>query len=108
MSFHPRRYSLLSTPPVFDDAVAVLRRAARLRAQREVAAQRHRVLTEELTKTSQRINLYDKVLIPRARRNIRRLRVYLGDQSTAAVCRAKLAKAKVLARRAQPASGRPA
>jgi V/A-type H+-transporting ATPase subunit D len=36
------------------------------------------------------------VLIPECRENIRRVRVYLGDQQTAGVCRAKIAKAKIV------------
>lgn len=95
-------HDLLATPPALDDAVAVLRDAARLAAEREVLRQQQRRLAHELSRTSQRINLYDEVLVPQARRNIRRLRVYLGDQQTAAVCRAKLAKAKVQARAEPP------
>jgi V/A-type H+-transporting ATPase subunit D len=40
------------------------------------------------------VNLFEKVKIPEARDNIRRIRIFLGDQQTAAVARAKLAKAK--------------
>jgi len=103
--FQPGEPSLLATPLGFDDAVAVLRAAARHRAQARVLEQQHELLAQELARTSQRINLYDEVLIPQARRNIRRLRVYLGDQRIAAVCRAKLAKTKVVARRARPRGG---
>lgn len=96
--------SLLSTPLGFDDAVAVLREAACHRAEAAVLKQQHQRLVQELARTTQRINLYDEVLVPQARRNIRRLRVYLGDQRTAAVCRAKLAKTKVVERRARARS----
>jgi V/A-type H+-transporting ATPase subunit D len=56
------------------------------------------MLNRELVKTTQRINLYEKVLIPQCKENIRRIKVYLGDQQTAAVCRAKIAKAKLVAK----------
>ncbi len=103
--FRPQEPSLLGTPSSFDDAVTVLRDAARHRARTEVLEQQHDLLARELARTTQRINLYDEVLVPQARRNIRRLKVYLGDQRTAAVCRAKLAKTKVVARRAQLRGG---
>ena len=43
---------------------------------------------------TQRVNLFDKVLIPRTRQNIRKIRIYLSDGERAGVVRAKLAKAK--------------
>ncbi|MCX4247727.1 V-type ATP synthase subunit D [Paraliomyxa miuraensis] len=96
--FVDRTHDLLATPLSFDDAVGVLRQDARLHAERSVLERSEHRLAQELARTSQRINLYEKVLVPRTQRNIRRLRVYLGDQQTAAVGRAKLAKAKAQAR----------
>ena len=49
-------------------------------------------LTQELTTTSQRVNLFEKVKIPECRENIRIIRIHLGDEQTAAVARGKLAK----------------
>jgi V/A-type H+-transporting ATPase subunit D len=45
-------------------------------------------------KVTQRVNLFDKVLIPQAEANIRRILVYLGDAERAAVVGAKIAKGK--------------
>lgn len=103
--FSSREHDLLATAPVFDDAVAVLRRIATLRAEADVLRVQLERIGHELARTSQRINLYEKILVPRARKNIRRLRVYLGDQQTAAVCRAKLAKGKVVAGRGSRTGG---
>jgi V/A-type H+-transporting ATPase subunit D len=43
---------------------------------------------------TQRVNLFEKVLIPRARKSIQRIRVYLSDEERAAVVRSKIAKRK--------------
>ena len=43
---------------------------------------------------TQRVNLFDQILIPTARRNIRRIQTFLGDYERAAVTRAKLVKSK--------------
>jgi len=43
----------------------------------------------------QRVNLFEKVMIPNTLDNIRRIRIALGDQMTAGVARAKIAKAKL-------------
>ena len=42
-----------------------------------------------------RVNLFEKILIPRALRNIKKIKVFLGDQQLAAVSQAKVAKAKI-------------
>jgi len=54
------------------------------------------LLSKELRTTSQRVNLFEKVKIPEAKENIRRIGIYLGDQQTAAVVRGKIAKSKVV------------
>jgi len=64
----------------------------RIRAQVE---ERRLALLEQAVKTiTQRVNLFDKVLIPRARQNIKRIQIYLSDLQTAAVVRSKIAKRK--------------
>ncbi|MEM6429093.1 MAG: V-type ATP synthase subunit D, partial [Deinococcota bacterium] len=45
-------------------------------------------------RTTQRVNLFDKVLIPNAQETIRRIQIFLADADRAAVVRAKLAKQK--------------
>jgi V/A-type H+-transporting ATPase subunit D len=49
-----------------------------------------------LRTTTQRVNLFEKKLIPELRENIRRIKIFLGDDETAAVGRAKLAKGKLV------------
>ena len=55
---------------------------------------RTRLLGEELRTTTQRVNLFEKVKIPEAKENIRVIRIFMGDQQTAAVARSKIAKGK--------------
>ena len=77
-----------------DDALDALERMLRLRAERHVLEEQLRLLDDELRVTSQRVNLFEKVKIPEARNNIRVIRIFLGDQQTAAVARSKIAKGK--------------
>lgn len=102
--FKPVAYSVLGTPPLFDAAVEHLQRGVALREELRVLRQQQETLQRELTKTTQRINLYQEVLIPEATENVRKIKVYLGDQYTAAVCRAKIAKAKLVAKAAARAA----
>jgi V/A-type H+-transporting ATPase subunit D len=92
--FALRPVDYFATPAWLDDAVAVLTELVRLRAEIHVAERQRDLLAEELRLTSQRVNLFEKVMIPRALDNIRIIRIALGDAQTAAVARAKLAKRK--------------
>ncbi len=89
-------YSLVATPWLFDSAVAYFEKAISAKEKIKTVRTMYDLLQNELTKTTQRINLYEKVLIPETRENIRKIKVYLGDQQTAAVCRAKIAKNKIV------------
>ena len=41
---------------------------------------------------TQRTNLFEKILIPRARENIRKIQIHLADADRAAVVRSKITK----------------
>jgi V/A-type H+-transporting ATPase subunit D len=67
----------------------------------QVERRRLALLDEAVRTITQRFNLFDQVLIPRTRANIKRIQIFLADGERAAVVRAKIAKAKQ-AREAQP------
>ena len=96
LRFEPALVDYFSTPAWLDDAVTVLGELVRLRAEMQVLERQRDLLAEELRLTSQRVNLFEKVMIPRALDNIRVIRIGLGDAQTAAVARAKLAKSKAV------------
>lgn len=89
-----RPYALLARPPWVDRLAEFLADAMELQLQCRVDAERLRLLEEAVRKSTQRFNLFDKVLIPQTRANIRQIRLFLADQSTAAVVRAKIAKSR--------------
>ncbi len=92
--FESPPYDIFLTPPWVDRAVDGLRAVASLDLEIRVLDEQARLLREELRTTSQRVNLFEKIKIPQAEGNIRTIRVYLGDQETAAVVRGKIAKGK--------------
>ncbi len=85
---------LFQTPAWVDDALNVLEELMRRRVQELVLEQQLSALRAELRTTSQRVNLFEKVKIPETRENIRVIRIFLGDQMTAEIARAKIAKGK--------------
>ena len=87
-------YDLYETPAWVDDAVETVGKLTELRVEREVLDEQKRLIGEELRTTSQRVNLFEKVKIPDCRENIRVIKIFLGDEQTAAVARAKIAKSR--------------
>lgn len=88
-------YSLFGTPPWVDRALADLREVNEKQARADVLRRHVDLLRRELTKIIQRVNLFEKVKIPDSREAIRVIRISLGDEMTAGVGRAKIAKAKI-------------
>ena len=81
-------------PVWLDSGLDTLEQLIRLRVEQSIFAEQYRLLSEELLITTQRVNLFEKVKIPESIENIRIIRIFLGDQDTAAVVRAKTAKNK--------------
>lgn len=92
--FRRNPVNLFDTPPWIDRGLSMLESLIRLRVERRVMEEQRDLLEEELRITTQRVNLFEKVKIPESREHIRVIRIFLGDQQTAEVARAKIAKAK--------------
>lgn len=90
----PVPYDLFEMPLWVDRAVVEVRALLDLDARGHILSRRRELIERELAETSQRVNLFERVKVPTARENIRRLKVLLGDQETAAVVRGKIAKRK--------------
>ncbi len=82
------------TPAWVDDAQAMLRSLMELKAEADVLVRQRELIEAELHTTSQRVNLFEKVKIPECRENIRVIRIFIGDEQTAAVVRGKIAKGR--------------
>lgn len=87
-------YSLLARPHWVDALASLLETLLQLRIRLSLEQQRLAVLEAAVKKITQRVNLFDKVLIPKARDNIRRIRIKLSDTEKAAIVNAKIAKRK--------------
>ena len=58
-----------------------------------------KLLEKELNEVSIRVNLFEKIMIPRTEKNIKKIRIFLGDQQLSAVSQAKASKRKILQRK---------
>ncbi len=96
--FREPEYFLFDTPAWVDQATQLLREWVIAREKVGIGEEKKRALEKELREVSIRVNLFEKILIPRALENIKKIRIFLGDQQLAAVSQAKVAKAKIEAR----------
>lgn len=97
LRFQSQTVPLLSSPPWLDLLIVDLQRAARVEIELAIARQRCAVIAQAQRRITQRVNLFENVLIPQAERNIKRIRIYLGDAERDAVVRSKLAKQRLVA-----------
>jgi V/A-type H+-transporting ATPase subunit D len=91
-------YEFLARPHWIDALGDLLEKLLKMKLGLQVLEQRLAILELAVKKTTQRVNLFDKVLIPRTRDNIRRIGIQLSDAEKAAVVNAKIAKRKRAAR----------
>ena len=98
MEYEDIDWDLFAMPVWVDAAVERVKELVSADAELEILQEQHRLISEELRVTTQRVNLFEKVKIPEAKENIRQIRIYLGDQQTAEVVRGKIAKKKIEAK----------
>ena len=87
-------YSRLVMPFWVDSLVQALKQMVHLNVRVKIAEKRTTALGAALRRITQRVNLFDKVLIPQAEQDIRRIVIFLSDQERAAVVRSKIAKSR--------------
>ena len=87
-------FSRLATPPWLDAGLDFVKSLMELREKVKVLHEQEALLQLELRKVTQRVNLFEKVMIPNAKNNIKLIRIALAEEQTSAVCRSKIAKSK--------------
>lgn len=99
LDFEEQSYSLLGTPHWVDPAMDRLKEFAQMQARFEIGQERVECLRQAARKITQRVNLFEKILIPTAESNIKRIQIHLADAERAAVVQSKIAKKKNRERR---------
>lgn len=99
VSFLPFDCDLYDSPPWLDRLVDEIRSYRTLDIKVSIGEERLSILSRELRQVYIRVNLFEKVLIPRCLKNIKDIKIFLGDLQLAAVSQAKMAKKKILARK---------
>lgn len=90
--FRDHPFSMFSAPHWIADGMAALKELTRLTIERNFALRRMEVLDEARKKTTQKVNLYEKVQIPEYEEAIRKIKRYLEDEENLAKAAQKIVK----------------
>lgn len=94
--FAPVDFDFERLPYWVDRALKILRNWGHILIEVKILEERVAILERELRITTQRVNLFEKIKIPECLENIRKIRIYLGDQMANAVGISKVAKKKIM------------
>jgi len=89
-------YDLFATPLWLDRAAQSFMHHIALLFHVEALRQGAELLRRELLTTTQRVNLFEKIKIPESQENIRRIKIFIGDQLANGIGRSKLVKRRTM------------
>ena len=81
-------------PAWYPDGVAVLKDLSRLGIESEVYAEKRRILEFNRKKTTQKVNLYEKVQIPGYQEAIRKIKRFMEDEENLSKASSKIVKTR--------------
>lgn len=84
-----------NVPLWWDFALVELKELIKEKEKVSILNKKKKLLEKELRDVSIRVNLFEKVLIPRTLANIKKIKIFLGDLQLSAVAQAKVAKSKI-------------
>ena len=87
-------YSPVMRPHWVDPLCATLAESLELAIKHDVQQQRCTQLSAALEKATQRVNLFEKILIPRTEDNIKVIATFIGEMEMAGLVRAKISQRK--------------
>lgn len=94
VDFEEKDYDLFSSPVWYADGIALLKEVAQAGIESEVYMRRMEVLDHARKKTTQKVNLYEKVQIPGYEAAILKIRRFLEDEENLSKSAQKIVKSK--------------
>jgi len=90
-------FSLFNKPGWYLDGITIIKELARIAIEREVFFQKMQLLEHARRKTTQKVNLYEKVQIPGFEDAIRKIKRYLEDEENLSKAAQKIVKNRIQA-----------
>lgn len=92
--FEVRPFNAFAKPMWYSDGVAILKELAQLGIESEVYTEKSRILDFQRKKTTQKVNLYEKVQIPGYQEAIRKIKRYMEDEENLSKASSKIVKTR--------------
>ena len=92
--FDEKQYDLFSSPVWYADGVELLKKLARLGIECEVYSRKMELLDYARRKTTQKVNLYEKVQIPGYEDAIRKIKRFMEDEENLSKSAQKIVKTR--------------
>jgi len=87
-------FNAFTKPAWYADGVQILKEITRLGIMSEVYEQRRKILDYQRKKTTQKVNLYEKVQIPGYQEAIRKIKRYMEDEENLSKASSKIVKTR--------------
>ena len=94
INYEIRPFNAFVKPAWFADGVGILKELTRLGIESEVCLEKSRILEFQRKKTTQKVNLYEKVQIPGYKEAIRKIKRYMEDEENLSKASSKIVKTR--------------
>ena len=92
IQYELKPFNAFAKPAWYADGVKILKELARLGIESEVYTEKSRILDYQRRKTTQKVNLYEKVQIPGYQEAIRKIKRYMEDEENLSKASSKIVK----------------
>ncbi len=92
--FETKPFSLFNNPKWYLDGIQILQELARISIEREFFVRKMHLLDHARKKTTQKVNLYEKVQIPEFQSAIRKINRFLEDEENLSKSSQKIVKSR--------------
>ena len=94
IQYEIRPFNAFVKPAWYADGVEILKQLSRLGIESEVYREKARILEGQRKKTTQKVNLYEKVQIPGYQEAIRKIKRYMEDEENLSKASQKIVKSR--------------
>lgn len=94
VTFDVQPFDKFAKPMWYSDGVEILQKLAQLGIESEVYVEKSRILDFQRKKTTQKVNLYEKVQIPGYQEAIRKIKRFMEDEENLSKASQKIVKAR--------------
>jgi len=97
VQFEVAPHSLVAQPSWIEPGLAIVRELVELHVRKEIAEQKAQILERARRKTTQKVNLYEKVQIPEYHEALLKIKRFLEDDENLSKSSQKILKARIAA-----------